>query len=86
VRALILMPMVLAIGGCGDLFEIVFPPSDGKIARRCGVTEAEFKQAKAAVGKLQPYAQQELGSCRIFKNEGRGVSILTIEEPTVVAN
>ena len=80
-RAVALIFVAILLGGCTDLYDYFFSPSDEDVARHCGVNAAQLKQMKTVVRKLEPYDGRKVGICTLIKDDTGVVMVGSIEKP-----
>ena len=73
---------MLALGGCRDLYRLLFGPSNSELAATCGVTKEILNATKAQVKQLNPYQSRPLGRCTVMRGDGKSdVFVMAISEP-----
>jgi hypothetical protein len=80
-RAAFLLSLLLALGGCSDLYFALFGPSDEELAQQCVVSTSELKEVRARVKQMEPYKGADLGECSLIKDDTGHVAVVSIEEP-----
>jgi hypothetical protein len=73
---------LLSLGGCRDLYWLLFGPSNSELAAFCRVSKQNLIATKAQVKQLEPYQSRPLGRCTVMRGDGKSdVAVMAISEP-----